>query len=165
MKFLDEAFFKKPLPYILQSLLASITMFFILTFLDIISHTAIIASLGATAFIVFTLPHKLSSRLRSVVGGYVVSIIVGCGCSILSRKFFLLNPSLKIHYVIFGALSVGISLFLMAITDTEHPPAAGMALGLVINTWDYNTLLFIVGAVVVMYSVKRILRPLMVDLI
>ncbi|HHE04885.1 MAG TPA: HPP family protein, partial [candidate division WOR-3 bacterium] len=72
---------------------------------------------------------------------------------------------LKIHYVIFGALSVGISLFLMAITDTEHPPAAGMALGLVINTWDYNTLLFIVGAVVVMYSVKRILRPLMVDLI
>jgi len=39
----------------------------------------------------------------------------------------------KTFLVIFGAISVGFSVFIMAVINTEHAPAAGIALGLVIN--------------------------------
>jgi len=33
--------------------------------------------------------------------------------------------------VLFGAIAIGFAIFIMAVTNTEHAPAAGIALGLV----------------------------------
>ena len=53
----------------------------------------------------------------------------------------------------------------MAMTNTEHAPAAGIALGLVISRWDYLTILVIVLAIIWLFSIKFILRKYLMDLI
>jgi hypothetical protein len=53
----------------------------------------------------------------------------------------------------------------MLVTDTEHPPPAGMALSLVLNSWNIETLIFIAGAVVPLSLFRRVLKPIMIDLI
>ena len=56
---------KKYFPnYILQSLLATITLAIILYFENIFTHTAIIASLGATTFIIFAMPKYTTAQPR-----------------------------------------------------------------------------------------------------
>ena len=49
--------------------------------------------------------------------------------------------------------------------DAEHPPAAGMALGLVINSWDLSSLAVIMMAVVFMAILRRTLLGFMIDLV
>ena len=152
--------------YLFQCGLATATILLILIFLDILTHTAIIATLGATAFIVFTMPKAYSSGPRPLFGGYLIGICVGCLFS------FLTNSILKVPIIftqitadiLFGALAVGVAIFLMAITNTEHAPAAGMALGLVLNEWDYLTIAFIFAAVMLMAGLKEFLKSILIDL-
>ena len=63
------------------------------------------------------------------------------------------------HYVfdIVAALSVGLSIFAMVVTNSQHPPATGAALGLVVHPWDYKTVLFVLVSVVVLSSVRTLL--------
>jgi len=150
-------------PYLFQSLLATFTILLILLFLDVLSHTAIIATLGSTAFLVFTRPRAYAARLRPLLGGYLIGICVGVLCYFLS--LLPLPISRSTEYIIFAAIAVGAAIFLMVLTDTEHPPAAGMALGLVMNPWDADTLLFILSAILVMAALRRLLQPIMIDLI
>lgn len=167
MKIIDQKVRHNLGRYVFQCSLATFTILIVLLFLDVLSHTAIIATLGASAFIVFTMPESYESKPRPLIGGYLVGILVGCSCYFLSM--FPLMTSIfatqETSYIAFGALSVGIAIFLMVITDTEHPPAAGMALGLVINRWDHMTIVFILCSVILMAAVKKLLKPIMMDLI
>ncbi len=153
--------------YLFQCSLATFVIFAILAFLDIITHTAIIATLGSSAFVVFTMPRTKSSEPRPLIGGYIMGILSGALCHLLSvsRMGVTLFPSQHTSYVVFGALAVGIAIFFMVVTNTEHPPAAGMALGLVLNKWDYLTILFILGAIIVMSVSKRMLKSVLMDLV
>ena len=78
-------------------------------------------------------------------------------------KSFFINGTTSL--IVFGAISVGIAIFIMSITNTEHAPAAGIALGLVINQWSYNTILLILGAIIWMSAVRKLLKSHMMDLI
>jgi len=72
---------KKYFPnYMLQSLLATITLTIILYFENIFTRTAIIASLGATTFIIFAMPEYTTAQPRKVIGGHIIGIIVGVFC-------------------------------------------------------------------------------------
>ena len=124
---------KKYLPnYILQSLLATIALTIILYFENIFTDTAVVASLGATTFIIFAMPNYTTAQPRKVMGGHIIGIIVGVFCFYIasfaqnSENFFLAQNVIKI---LIPSLSVGLSIFIMVITNTEHPPAAGTALG------------------------------------
>lgn len=139
----------------------------VLIFLDVLTETAIITSLGASAFIVFTMPHKYSSSPRRLLGGYSIGLIVG----FIFYLLYTFYPESILYFldeqtalVILAALSVGFSIFIMAVTNTEHAPAAGIALGLVINQWNPLTIVFIVGAIIWMASIKRILKPFLMNL-
>jgi CBS-domain-containing membrane protein len=166
MSIIDKKLKKNLGRYVLQCSLATGTVLFILAFLDIVTHTAIIATLGATSFIVFTMPRAYASGPRPLFGGYLIGICVGCLFSFLSTFIFKIPIIITqiTAYIIFGALAVGIAIFLMTITNTEHAPAAGMALGLVINEWDFLTIAFIVAAVLFMAGLRTFLSPLMIDL-
>ena len=155
------------LPYIYQPALATLAILLILLFLDVISHTAIIATLGSSAFLVFTRPRAYESRLRPLLGGYLIGTTVGMSFYYLSLLPGLVSLPISTStvVVIFSAMAVGGAIFLMVITNTEHSPAAGMALGLVMNDWDYKTILFIFSAVGVLAVLRQILRPYMIDLI
>lgn len=154
-------------PYIYQSALATLAILLILLFLDVISHTAIIATLGSSTFLVFTRPRAYASRLRPLLGGYLIGTTVGMFFYYLSLLPGLVSlpVSTSTVYVVFSAMAVGGAIFLMVITNTEHSPAAGMAMGLVINAWDFQTILFIFSAVGMLAILRHVLRPYMIDLI
>jgi len=72
---------KKYFPnYILQSLLATIALTIILYFENIFTNTAVVASLGATTFIIFAMPKYTTAQPRRVIGGHIIGIIVGVFC-------------------------------------------------------------------------------------
>ena len=113
--------------FILQSLLAAFSVFLIVL-LPGMQQQAIIASLGASAFIVFAMPEKVTAFPRHVIGGHIFGIICGhAGWMLLE-----LIPGIgAVEQAAGMGLAVGLSIFLMAVFDMEHPPAAGTAFGIV----------------------------------
>ena len=164
---IDKKFRKNTLKYIFQCILATLTIFAVLFFLDILTETAIITALGASAFIVFTMPTQYSSDPRRLIGGYIVGLFVGFIFYLISSLEFSNNliGNHTLTLVIFGSIAVGFAIFIMAVTNTEHAPAAGIALGLVINNWDYLTIIFIIVAIIWMSGIKIILKKYLMDLI
>ena len=81
------------------------------------------------------------------------------------RSSFVLAivPQPYVATVIFGGLAVGLAMFLMTITNTEHAPAAGMALALVLNPWKLETIVFIFASVLWLKFIKKLLRRHLMD--
>jgi CBS-domain-containing membrane protein len=52
------------------------------------------------------------------------------------------------------AVSVGLVILLMGLTDTEHPPAAGIAIGMAGRSWDIQTSLTIIMAVLILALIR-----------
>lgn len=144
--------------YVFQSLLATITIFFILLILNVQDRPIIVSSLGASTFIVFAMPKSMVAKARNLVGGHAVGFICG---SIFS---FLLNGNFVFSNLSY-ALAVGLSIFLMVVIDTEHPPAAGTALSLSLTGFSLNAFLSIFISVAILAVVHHFLKPYMIDLI
>ena len=53
----------------------------------------------------------------------------------------------------------------MVVTNTEHPAAAGTALGLVIHDWTWSAVAFIMVSALVLSLIRIALRPRLVDLL
>lgn len=108
MKVFDEKFRNNKVRYILQCILATLSVLIILLILDAVSNAAVIAALGASSFIVFTMPEAQVSRPRYLVGGYLVGICAGCFCHYVSLVPLLRQVPIvqEFSYVVFGALSV-----------------------------------------------------------
>lgn len=159
---LDEEFRHHPVRYLLQSAMAGVVTMVFLSFLDILTYTGLVAALGATTFLIFTMPHKVSARPRYVVGGYVMGGLAG----ILTSYAFSSGGILPLDSVFaIGAIAVGLATFLMVTTNTEHPPAAGMALGLVLQPWDYKTVAYVLGCVCFLCLARLVLKRVMIDLV
>ena len=62
------------------------------------------------------------------------------------------------------AVSVGLLILAMAITNTEHPPAAGTVLGMGTRPWELDTTGIIIGAVLLLAILKYLLRSHLRDL-
>ena len=115
--------------YVFQSLLATMSLFCVLLFLEHAEEgkEVVVASLGATAFVVFALPNNLSAQPRNVIGGHIVGLACGfAGYWLLS---LLPNPDQFVAEAGIHAFTVGLAIFIMVSFDFEHPPAAGTALG------------------------------------
>ena len=101
-----------------------------------------------------------------MVGGHGAALVLG---SIFSAilflapvELFLQDRSTVLHLSL--ALAVGGSMLLMAITNTEHPPAAGTALGMASREFDVLIFFSIIGAVGLLAILKLVLRPYLRDL-
>lgn len=160
----DKKFRRNKKKYIIQCVLALIAMSGILIFLNSLFQSAVLAAFGATCFIVFGMPHKHNSDLRVVLGGYGVGLIIG----LLLRYLFLwISPVVEIPWLIsiLGAFAVAVSIFIMAVTNTEHPPAAGVALGIVLDGVEPLGITVLLLAVALLLLVKSLLKRWMMDLI
>ncbi len=168
MKLFDEKFRDNKLKYLIQCGLATLSVFILLLLLDVMSNGVIAASLGASSFIAFTMPHAQASRPRYLVAGYIIGVISACLCSLLAylltgnQYFTVFNIS---SYVIFGALAVGLAIFLMVITNSEHPPAAALALGLVMDSCSHMAVIVAVVGIVSLSLIKAVLKPYMINLL
>ena len=147
--------------YVFQSLFATLVIFFILLSLSLQENAVIIASLGASTFIVFAMPEQITAKPRNIIGGYIVGFLCGLACSLIPVQE-VMNESLG--HSLFYAVAVGLSIFIMVVIDTEHPPASGVALGVAINGFSLNVVISIVASVVVLtvthHFFKRYLRDL-----
>jgi len=161
MRLIDEKFKKNKLRYAIQCSLASLSVFLVLLILDSISNAAVIASLGASSFIAFTMPKAQVSKPRYMIGGYVVGTVTGCLCHYLHLiiQSSMLEMPYNIPVITLSAISVGMAIFLMTITNTEHPPAAGIALGLVFDGFSFLSVLIIIVGIVCLSIIKIILTP------
>jgi CBS-domain-containing membrane protein len=102
--------------YIGQCLMATVSIFAVLLVLDSVTQTVLVASLGASAFIAFTMPHIEASRPRYLLGGYALGTLVGCSFSLLSAALAADYPALGLALVAQVASSPG-QTFLVALLN------------------------------------------------
>ena len=153
--------------YFFQAVLATVAMAVILLFVDSLSTAAIAAGLGSSVVGIFINPSGTTARLRSVVGGRTMALLVGSAFSLVlftgSAETFITNHGQYLDLAM--ALSVGLLILVMAVTDTEHPPAAGIAIGMTGREWTPEVFGAILGALLLLALIKIILRPLLRDLL
>ena len=100
-----------------------------------------------------------------LVGGYVVGIVAGSSIATLNIALGFTDPFyVKMGMIVFGALATGLAMFLMVVTKIEHPPAAALALGLVLNEWTAITLVVVIVGVVGLSVCKQLVLPHLMDL-
>lgn len=142
--------------YLYQSLLATVVVFVVLLALTL-ENVVVIASIGATAFIVFTMPKNLTARPRRVIGGHFIGLFTGSLC-------FLIPHTSTLTTAMVLSMAVGISVCLMVALDFEHPPASGTALGVVLTGFSPDIFIAVLTSVIILsvahYFFKRLLRDL-----
>ena len=164
---IDRKFRQNWRSYLFQSALTMLALLVILLVIDVVLQAAIVVAIASTAFIVFVAPHSNAASPRRVVGGHLVSVVVG---TFFSMTFLapelgdLVSTSQSIRDL-FAVLSVGLSMLFMAVTNTEHPPAAGTALGLVITGWTPSAVLFVVVGTLTLSVIHMLPRPYLKNLL
>tara|TARA_Y100001954_G_scaffold98622_1_gene107416 strand:- start:3134 stop:3664 length:531 start_codon:yes stop_codon:yes gene_type:complete len=155
---IDPIFFKKKFRYILQSFLASIALMVVLLIGDNIAQGAIIAGIAGTAALISFAPHSYASSTRRVVGGHLLSVIVG-GSSIFLISLFSIDYTSASNLIIYinSSICIGILIILMGILNCEHAPAAGCLLGLTYSGIDLNSVAFIIFSAVILSLIRIIL--------
>ena len=68
--------------YLYQSLLAVVVVAVVFVILTI-EQAVVIASIGATAFIVFTMPRNITASPRRVIGGHIIGFLSGFIASLI----------------------------------------------------------------------------------
>ena len=143
--------------YLWQSFIASLVVFILLLILSL-NEIVIIASVGATSFIVFAMPNSLTACPRNVIGGYIMGLLAGALCHFI--------PKVNLFLTIFGyAFAVGLSIFLMVVFDFEHPPASAIALGVAMEKNLGKTALAVIISAIVISIAYKILKPYLKDLV
>lgn len=164
---IDRKFRQNWRSYLFQSALTMLALLVILLVIDVVLQAAIVVAIASTAFIVFVAPHSNAASPRRVVGGHLVSVVVGTFFSMtfLAPELGDLVSTSQAIRDLFAVLSVGLSMLFMAVTNTEHPPAAGTALGLVITGWTPSAVLFVVVGTVTLSVIHMLLRPYLKNLL
>lgn len=122
------------------AVVGTIVIALLLTMGDLMSITLMMAPFGASCVIVFVLPDSPLAKARNVVGGHLISN--GAGLVMLH----LFGDSTWII-----ALSVGLSILLMQLTRTVHPPAGADPLVVMLSHagWSYLFTPVLFGAVLI----------------
>ncbi len=122
-----------------------------------VEHAVVIASIGASAFIVFAMPRNITARPRRVIGGHLVGF--------LSGSLLALIPHTTVHAsILVYSLAVGLSILLMGAFGFGHAPASGTALGVAIGGFSAGALIAVVTSSILLsltgYLLKKYLRDL-----
>ena len=153
---MDEEFASHWKSYIFQSLLATLAIFVALLVFTL-QHPVIIASIGATAFIVFARPDSVTAKARNVVGGHLVGLFCGFLCTLIPQ-FSSAHPAVAY------SLAVGLSILIMVVADTEHPPASGTALGVAVEGYSVSLMIAVITSVMILSLAHGFLKPFLRDL-
>jgi len=130
--------------YITQATLASLALLAILLIEQGVSDGIIVVTIVSSTATVFVVPHSIASSPKRVIGGHVGSVLVGLA----------LRGGLRL---VTGAAVVGLSVLVMATTNTEHAPAAGTAFGIIVVGLSFTFTAFILSAAVILSIVRYVL--------
>lgn len=101
----------------------------------------IVASMGASAVLLFAVPHGPLSQPWSLIGGHLVSAVVGVSCAKFIPEVYLAAP-----------IAVGVSVGLMYYLHCIHPPGGATALAAVVS-----------GNEVIQLGYQYILTPVLIN--
>ena len=153
-------------PYVVQATLASLALLAILLIEKGVSDGIIVVTIASSTATVFVVPHSIASSPRRVVGGHVFSVLVGLvlwgGLDLLTGDA---GSASNLQIDVFGAAAVGLSVLVMATTNTEHPPAAGTAFGIMVVGLSFTFIAFILSAAVILSIVRLMLRDRLQNLL
>jgi len=157
---------------VVQTTIAFIFIIIVLCALYSVSHTMAFriigsTSLGASTFIVFAASANASAHGKAILGGYIISGLVGLLFYLLVGVVdgYLFNEMYGYTHELFGALALASSLLLMVIFDVPHPPAAGLSVGVVVDVWDPNSFIVIAVAVIALAVLRTLLKGKLVNLV
>lgn len=102
-------------------------------FRNLFHSPLIIASFGATAVLIYGVIESPLAQPRAVIGGQVISAILGVALTrlfALDKSYIPALDNEAFHYGTFinGALSMSVALLAMFLTKTIHPPGGATAL-------------------------------------
>lgn len=143
--------------YVLQSLLATSVMVVVFMFLSL-ENVVVVASIGSTAFVIFALPKSITAAPRNVIGGNLVGLLTGSICNLIPQPIYVVT-------MVAYALAVGLSIFIMVVTDTEHPPASGLALGVAITGFSWSVGIAVISAVILLSLIHYFCKSMIKDLV
>ena len=174
MKFTRKRTQREYIHLIFQSLLVVVVMFL---FMFVLKHYTIAdaslgaigaTSLGSTAFLAFVAHDTAMARERRIISGYAIGIIIGV---LGDRLMALILHCDSFHCqaadidIAVAAISAMITMIAMVLTSSEHPPAVGIAIGLVLRQWDVTILLVVFSTVLVIAALKFLLRRKLLNLL
>ena len=96
--------------------------FFSLSILEVENHPMILASTGASAMLIFALPHSPVSQPWPLVVGHIISAFIG-----ITAYYLIPNPILA------SSAAIGMAMLMMHYTDSMHPPGGATAVTAVIG--------------------------------
>ena len=146
--------------YLAQSVLAVFAMLVVLLFIDSVANAALVAGLGSTVVTAFLHPQASSGRLRAIIGGHSCGLIVGSILALVFINYELVIITFAYGDILVMAGAVGLTILAMGLTDTEHPPAAGIALGMAGRPWELNIFVYILIAVLILGIIRFIFNKL-----
>ncbi|GAB4391421.1 MAG: hypothetical protein Tsb005_01190 [Gammaproteobacteria bacterium] len=164
-KYVIHKFWQHKTSYILQCTLAALIVFIILLAFNYSQDNMVVASIGATTFIVFTTPNSTLAQEKFLVGGYIIGLLVGTACSYLAHHVFVIPHIAMFNIMLAGALAVGISTFLMVILDLAHPPAVAYALGLVADKTTKQAAIAAFVAILLIILFRRLVDRYLINLV
>jgi CBS-domain-containing membrane protein len=143
--------------YVIQSGFTALSVFIIILILEM-EHAVVIASIGATAFIVFAMPNNITAKPKKIIGGHIAGLITGSFFAVFTNDYIIINA-------FFYAAAVGVTFLIMVITDTEHPPAAGTALGLSITGYSSDAAIAVLTSVIILSFIHLFAKSKLKDLV
>jgi CBS-domain-containing membrane protein len=163
-RWIDARFVHRPRIYIGQAILAGLALMCVLIAEDALTNGAIVAAIASSVAIVFFIPHSVASNPVRLVGGHLVAIFAGActvGILMLVPEAVAANKYM-IHSI--QGLSLALVILFMTITNTEHAPAAGTALGLA-TSMPIDSVLFIISASLLVALLRIVLSKHLHNLI
>lgn len=119
-------------------------------------------SLGASAFLSFVAHDTAMAQARRMLSAYFIGLIVGISCSLILNLLAHCNGLHCDHgnrAVFLASVAAFITMIIMLLFSSEHPPAVGIAIGLVLRQWDLSIIVIITLTVLTIALVKGLLRP------
>jgi CBS-domain-containing membrane protein len=109
--------------------------------LDATGAAMIVASMGASAVLLYAVPHSALAQPWNVIGGHIISAVIGVSCA----RFI---PDIMLA----AALSVGCAIVAMHYLRCIHPPGGATALSAVIG-----------GPVIYSMGYSYVLQPVLIN--
>ncbi|MFT4158616.1 HPP family protein [Shinella sp.] len=121
---------KNTLPALVSGLGGAGAIWLLAALTESLGQLLLIAPFGASCVLLFALPQSPLARPRNVIGGHVISALIG-----LLVLTFIGNSVLAM------GIGVGLAIALMQFTGTLHPPAGGDPLVVILTGAGWSFLL------------------------
>lgn len=156
--------------YFFQAGLAAVSLMLALWAADLltgasIARAVLVAAIASTAFILFIGPRSVTAHPRHSIGGHMVAVVAASPISFLAENLSGAHfaGEFSLLFGLYAALAVGLAMLLMALTDTEHAPAAGTALAIVAHGVDWQLVVFLMTMVLLLGAVHALLKDRLHD--